>query len=290
MIKEAIPLHQLETGKVGIKVFRITSPDFLLPLQHEAAGPHRHDHYSCFFVEHGTIEMMVDFQHMQLAAGALLVSHPGQIHQLGMVKEFQGWVLLVDAKLLSSQLRSVIEQSWGVSLLHLGVGEQEWFGHLFSVLYTSLMASNPFLVSAEVLPSLLHALLGQAAALLQSQQDVQAPQIRSIWLTKKFRQLLQQHFFTCKKPADYADKMNLTVSYLNDNVKAVTGFSVSYFIQQEVLAEAQRLLFYTELSIKEIADRLGYEDPKYFIRFFGKRKGISPSLFRKNALSGKRIT
>lgn len=77
------------------------------------------------------------------------------------------------------------------------------------------------------------------------------------------------------------------MSYLNDTVKAVTGFSLSYFIQQEILAEAQRLLFYTELSIKEIADRLGYEDPKYFIRFFGKGKGESPSLFRKNILAHK---
>jgi AraC family transcriptional activator of pobA len=290
MMKETLRLHQLEAGKAGIEVYQVGPTDLVLPLQNEAVVPHRHDHYCCFFIEHGSVEMTVDFQHVQLTSGMLLVSHPGQIHQLGTVKEFQGWVLLSDAQLLSPQLRSAIEQSWGVSLLHLRTIEQQWFRDLFSVLQVSLIAINPFLVRTEVLPSLLNALLGQAAVLLQSQQHVVAPQVRSIWLAKQFRHLVQQHFLVCKKPCEYAEKMNLTLSYLNDSVKAVTGFSVSYFIKQEILAEAQRLLFYTNLSIKEIADQLGYEDPKYFIRFFGKDKGLSPNRFRKNALAGKRMT
>jgi AraC family transcriptional regulator, transcriptional activator of pobA len=34
--------------------------------------------------------------------------------------------------------------------------------------------------------------------------------------------------------------------------------------------------------VKEVADRLGYEDPSYFIRFFKKHTGQSPDSFRKN--------
>jgi AraC family transcriptional activator of pobA len=77
MIKETIPLHQLEAGRVGVNIFRIASPDFLSSHHDEAVVPHRHDHYCCFFVEQGTVGMMVDFQQMQLPAGALLVSPPG---------------------------------------------------------------------------------------------------------------------------------------------------------------------------------------------------------------------
>ncbi|WP_409012660.1 helix-turn-helix domain-containing protein [Dyadobacter sp. 3J3] len=69
---------------------------------------------------------------------------------------------------------------------------------------------------------------------------------------------------------------------MNDTAKAVTGFPLTYFIQQEVINKAQRLLYYSEMSIKEIAYTLGYEDDKYFIRLFGKSTGSSPAVFRKN--------
>jgi len=84
-----------------------------------------------------------------------------------------------------------------------------------------------------------------------------------------------------KKPADYASMMNITVSYLNDTLKQVSGFSSTWHIQNEIFTEAQRLLFYTDKSVKEIAFELGYEDEKYFIRLFGKKIGSSPACFRK---------
>lgn len=54
------------------------------------------------------------------------------------------------------------------------------------------------------------------------------------------------------------------MSYLNECVKNITGFSVSYHIQQRIILEAKRMLFYTNKSIKEIAIELGYDDYPYF--------------------------
>ena len=47
------------------------------------------------------------------------------------------------------------------------------------------------------------------------------------------------------------------------------------------MMEAKRLLYYTELSIKEISNQLGYTDHSYFSRFFRKATGMSASYFRK---------
>lgn len=288
--KQAIPLHQLAATDLGVEVFPVTNAASLSPFRQEAVIPHRHDHYSCFLVEQGQLEMMVDFQPVRLSPATLLVSHPGQIHQLGTVQDFQGWVLLTKASWLHAHLRDAIEQSHtNVCLLQLTKAQYAWFNHLLNALYESADTQSPPLVRTEVIPSLLNAWLGQVTALVDVQQQLTpAPQLRSIGLTKQFRQLLHQHVFSCKKPADYADKLNLTVSYLNDTVKAVTGFSLSYFIQQELLAEAQRLLLYSPLSVKEIAARLGYEDPKYFMRVFRKGKGLSPNRFQAQALARQR--
>ena len=108
---------------------------------------------------------------------------------------------------------------------------------------------------------------------------------RSIEITRQFRQLVKEHFPKLKKPADYASKMALTVSYLNDTVKSTTGFHATWLIQQEIFREAQRLLFYTDKSVKEVAFQLGYDDYKYFIRMFGKITGMSPASFRKSSKS-----
>jgi AraC-like DNA-binding protein len=47
-----------------------------------------------------------------------------------------------------------------------------------------------------------------------------------------------------------------------------------------LVSEAKRLLYYTELDIKEIAFKLGYDDHTYFSRLFSKTVSMSPSAFR----------
>jgi AraC family transcriptional regulator, transcriptional activator of pobA len=56
---------------------------------------------------------------------------------------------------------------------------------------------------------------------------------------------------------------------------------VSHWIQEEVIMEAKRLLFYTDNTIKQIADDLGFEDHTYFSRVFARAEGMPPQAFRK---------
>ena len=75
--------------------------------------------------------------------------------------------------------------------------------------------------------------------------------------------------------------LSITSSYLNEVVKETSGQPVSHWIQNEVMMEAKRLLYYTDLSIKEIAFGLGYEDHAYFSRLFRKVAGRSAGQFRE---------
>jgi AraC family transcriptional activator of pobA len=286
MSQKIISLQALAAGPAGVAVFQLSSADLTPQQRAEGLEPHRHDHYSCFLAEQGTVDMRLDFQPLQLAAGSLLVSYPGQVHELDPPQDFRGWMLVADAKLIAPATRSCLEQSVpSPALLQLALAEAAWFRHLFHTLYAAADPQQPSLFHAEVSYALLNACLAQALRLLEARpQQVPAHSRRSVALTRQFRQLLHQHFLTCKKPADYAGQLHVTVSHLNDTVKAVTGFSVSYFIQQQVLAHAQRLLRGTDLPVQEIAGQLGYDDFRYFSRMFAKGAGLSPSLFRKQSL------
>lgn len=57
------------------------------------------------------------------------------------------------------------------------------------------------------------------------------------------------------------------------------GRSPMAYVRECRIREAQRLLADGELSIKEVAGRLGFRDPQYFSRVFRQETGISPSDF-----------
>ena len=254
----------------------------------EVSVPHRHDHYCCFFVESGSIDFYIDFEPVQVNKSSLLVSYPGQIHQYISDKECKGWALSFDAKLVDEKARMIIEESLTkIALLKLNTEENDWFKKVFELIHSVINTDKKTNLSPHLIRSLLDSFIYQAAIFYQLQENtrIQEYSSRNIDITKKFRQLLQQNFKTIKKPSEYAEKMNFSVSYLNDTVKGVTGFPLTYFIQQEVVSEAQRLLYYSEMSIKEIAYNLGYEDDKYFIRLFGKTTGTSPTNFRKQKIN-----
>ena len=62
-----------------------------------------------------------------------------------------------------------------------------------------------------------------------------------------------------------------------------------YYLRRKMLA-AEYLLKNTELSIKEIAYRLGCSSAFHFSNLFHDRYGVSPSSFRENALESEQIT
>lgn len=86
-------------------------------------------------------------------------------------------------------------------------------------------------------------------------------------IEKAFIKMLEQNFVNLKRPADYAEKLNISVPYLNECVKDVTRHSISHHIQQRIILDAKRLLYHSEKSIKEIANELGYDDYSYFSLF-----------------------
>ena len=64
-------------------------------------------------------------------------------------------------------------------------------------------------------------------------------------------------------------------------VRAI-GMSPLQFINKKKIAHAELLLITDDLPIKEIAYKLGYSEPSYFIRQFKNVTGTTPMLYRKN--------
>jgi AraC-like DNA-binding protein len=67
---------------------------------------------------------------------------------------------------------------------------------------------------------------------------------------------------------------------LNRAIKSVSGKTASDLIIERLILEAKRLLLFSDLSNKEVAFKLNYEDPSYFTRIFRRKTGLTPTEFR----------
>ncbi|KAA9357508.1 helix-turn-helix domain-containing protein [Larkinella humicola] len=284
MATHDIPLFHLEKNPFEMGILSLSDQTTLELVNEKVRIPHRHDHYCFFFMESGCLNFSVDFQNIDIQPSSLLITRPGQIHELGFAKDPAGWLLAFDAHFIDEKARSVIDQSFvKVILLQLDEAEKTEVCTLFNLIYSTECEKSPANFHQRLLQTLINALFYKIVLIFQAQEDkrIQSYSSRSMEITRRFHQLVKAHFLLLKKTADYASKLNITVSYLNDTVKAVTGFSSTYLIQLEIFREAQRFLVYTTNSVKEIAFQLGYDDEKYFIRLFSKTIGTSPASFRK---------
>jgi AraC-like DNA-binding protein len=91
-----------------------------------------------------------------------------------------------------------------------------------------------------------------------------------------------EHSFTEKYDAShYAEMLNLSQSRFNHLFKEETGQSPYNFFIGLRIDNASTLLEATDLKIKDIAQKCGFEDPLYFAQAFKRIHGITPSEYRK---------
>ena len=81
--------------------------------------------------------------------------------------------------------------------------------------------------------------------------------------------------------SELARLADLSPSRFHDVFRDAIGVAPMEYVQQQRMNRAKRLLLNTDLSIFQVAARIGYEDPYYFSRLFGKTQGLSPSKYRK---------
>lgn len=98
---------------------------------------------------------------------------------------------------------------------------------------------------------------------------------------RNFSRLVDIHFREKHSVADYAQLLNIAPKTLSSKFNKMHLENPNEAIKNRILLEAKRLLIYTDLSIKEIAYQLGYEDPAYFNRLFTQKLAQSPAFFRK---------
>lgn len=88
---------------------------------------------------------------------------------------------------------------------------------------------------------------------------------------------------------DLAEQLKMSSGYLSTYFKEKTGTNFIDYLHGVRIAKAQEMLESTELKIKEVAERAGYQNLNSFNRMFKKFTGVTPSDYRRNPAPEKRV-
>lgn len=114
------------------------------------------------------------------------------------------------------------------------------------------------------------------------EMDKQWSQNRHVVLYSRFCELVVTHYTESREVKYYADLLHLHPKYFSKVIRSVTqGMSPADWIAQYVAAQAKRLIDTQQLTVKETAYRLGFDESASFCRFFKRATGMTPQQYRK---------
>lgn len=282
MRKRQIPIHTLkEYTDIG---FILTHQDDLINEELKKVEMHRDEYYVLIVAEKSITSITVDFTEYPIKDCSIFYSTPGQIQSnIPKSSSWKGWGLAIEPNLVNTLCRKILLDNQAAQRnIIISTEQLHTLTHLLTSIKQEVNSAPQNPLNNRIVGSLLDVFISMFSRIYQdSQAESINTNTRPYLLTSAFKELVSQNFKTIKSPSQYAKKLNISSSYLNEVVKSTTGYSAGYWIIQENILEAKRLLYFSNLSIKEISFELGYEDYSYFSRLFSKSVAESPLQFRK---------
>jgi AraC family transcriptional activator of pobA len=248
--------------------------------------PHRHDFHEIIWTRSGRGSHLLDGRPVEVGPGTLLIIGRRQVHEYVRARQVEGIALRFDDELAWSAAEpytsrllsrgderrlavppSDVPQLEALLLLieeKCKTREQNWRRaidiHLLSVLFTLLETWHE--ITAD------------------RQDEARDGELR---LYDRFIELLSVNYASEHGSRFYADALRVSPAALGRAVARASGRTTKALILDQVLNEAVRLLQFTDLSVGQVANRVGFDDAFYFSRMFKRHRHASPLEFRLRA-------
>ncbi|UZM11986.1 helix-turn-helix domain-containing protein [Pseudomonas kielensis] len=251
--------------------------------------PHRHaDLCQLLFVFKGQAELEIEGQLSRLDEPGVQILPALSIHGFRFSEDVEGFILTLAAPLvahLHAQLGHSVNALAQAESYPAGA-QADYLNNLFSALQAEYNGHQP---AREML---MHALVSVilvwvSRQVIQRRSVHQRPQRAREYLNG-FIQLVEENYRQHVKVEDLAHRLGISVSHLNGTCRELAGQPALQIMHERQLLEAKRMLTYTNMTIYEMSDLLGFSDPTNFTRLFRRRVGISPKAFRDRLKSDQR--
>jgi AraC family transcriptional activator of pobA len=253
-----------------------------LELEHidedDVREPHRHAYHELIWVREGEGRHLIDGDPVEFGPHTVTLISKGQVHQFARADRLSGVVVRCGDEWLDGSRRWLFSGG-GCTALSVPDGEADRFDALLDLLREEVERPHGP-ESAELRRHLLAAALLWAQRWREAQFEGGGATSGDVYLHRAFQEMLERDFTTSHEARHYAAELGVTTGTLLRVLTKLTGRTTKQLILDRVLLEGARLLRFSDLSIKEIAARLGFPDQFAFSKAFKRQRGEAPLDFR----------
>lgn len=250
-------------------------------------------HYHCHedflelsFIISGSVDYVIEGNNYTLKKGQVLISNPGVYHQEFLTADTNCQELHIG--LTNSNLFNCCNKNY------MDIGDS----HILNMIKYKddiLKICNEILDEQrnykKTSPFMLKSLIMKLLILLHREINEELPNLNSNEVSFKSREkkslveAITKYFNNNYKDDislyTLSKNMYLSPVYISKIFKEVMGDSPINYLIRIRLAKAKELLENSKLTIKEISEEVGYNDPYYFSKLYKKYYDVSPSKDRK---------
>ena len=241
--------------------------------------PHTHDCYELMLLAEGTGWCGVNDKHYPMLHGDMFLIRPGDVHEFLTQKGIRFYNIMFSPELFMPE-------------------EEQFFQTLLStpgkVTFPPLVAERLLGLLQELTQEIsrksagvslsAHALFTHflVQACRNSNRITEEDRTHHEARTSRLLTMLNQSVTRRLPLAELSRALNLSQGYIRRQVRILTGVSISEYIGNRRMEQAQYLLSNTQRPVSEIAFSLGYFDTPHFDKQFRKLVGCTPLQFRKS--------
>lgn len=282
----AVPVHSLYGEEIEhdvdfIHIERLRSRSELFDWSIDA-----HSHaglVQVMFISGGAARVMLDETVSDLPAPAVITTPSGVVHSFDLDPESSGFVVtLADNRLDGVGLGGWIRQRLFDRGMALSLELSDPIVDRLHVFCEEMIREHEMLDTGgipimEAIGEVILLTLARRVDAFYAASDRRRPHDRF----REFRMAVEEHYAEHWPLNRYADLLHMSESSLNRICRAVANTTAFEIVQRKLELEARRRLIYSGVPIHRLAMDLGFTDASYFSRFFRRRTGMAPGVFRR---------
>jgi AraC family transcriptional activator of pobA len=272
--------------------FQIYPLETAIPYVNYTVPPSRQTHYWIVFVKKGTGEKSIGSFTFPVKEHTLYIVPKRVLHSSDWSADISGYVLLfnvdfflnkafprhliINKKVLKNSLRPY---------LYLDEQNTQSISAMFETIMNEHSGNEPErneMIAIKILEILIN------CDRLFSEAELIGSELYYHPVVERFNSMLEANFNKERTVSLYAAALNIHPNNLNFLIREHTGISAKQTINNRIITEAKYLLAHSDLNIKGITNKLGFEEAHNFSTFFKKNTGITPLAYKASLTDASR--
>lgn len=246
---------------------------------------YRLDFYIMIYVTSGRGKHEIDFEVYNFKEGDLIFIAKNQVHRFISISEASGYIILfteeflyIHSEININDFLSHFTVPFYKPVIYIDVSKSQTNRILIDLIYKEYQIENNTF-KKQLLKSLFRSFI------LTLYESINYDEKKELSIDYKrfleFKNLVDRFYKEKKTVLEYANIMLISQKTINQTTRKIVGLSAKGFIINRILLESKRYLSQGELTVNEISELMGFDEPSNFTKFFKRYEGSSPNKFKK---------